>query len=92
MVSPVKSTLMKLGLGNYPLVLGNANIARLLRLLQPKVLVPLLNAEIDQEGPLGGFLLEEGSFDGLQERLRGQGLSVRVDMPAPPGEGLTVNL
>lgn len=75
-----------------PPLQGDANIARLLRLLQPRVLVPLLNAEIDQEGPLGALLIERGSLDGLQERLQAEGISVRVDMPAPPGESLAIAL
>jgi hypothetical protein len=52
-VSPVQTTLFgpSPALG-YPVVMGDMNLLRLLQALRPKVLVPLLNAEIDAEGPL----------------------------------------
>jgi hypothetical protein len=92
-VTPVKSTLMNLGAGAYPLVLGDINLQQLLRLLGPKVVVPLLNAEIDQEGLLSQLLIERGrGAEGLQAQLAAAGIRVRVDLPAPPGEALAIAL
>jgi hypothetical protein len=91
-VTPVMSTLMNLGAGAYPLVLGDINLQRLLQQLRPKVVVPLLNAEIDQEGPLSQLLIERGSTQGLQAQLAAAGIAARVDFPAPPGESLAIAL
>ncbi len=54
-VSPVMSTLLGVpgvGLASYPLVQGDINLAQLLRMLRPTLLLPLLNHEIAHEGPL----------------------------------------
>lgn len=91
-VTPVCSTLMNLGAGAYPLVLGDMNLQQLLRLMQPKVVVPLLNAEIDQEGPLAQLLIERGSKEALQEQLAAAGFKLRLDFPAPPGESMAIAL
>ena len=61
-------------------------------MVRPKVLVPLLNAEIDQEGPLCGLILERGSFDDVKRQLAASGLDTRLEFPAPPGESLSIAL
>jgi L-ascorbate metabolism protein UlaG (beta-lactamase superfamily) len=95
-VAPVRSVLLgaqtPLGELAYPLVQGDANIVGLLKLLNPRVLIPLLNAEIDQTGPLSEVLIERGDLAGLSAKLAAAGLKCRVDMPAPPGESLSVAL
>ncbi len=91
-VTPVKSTLMNLGAGAYPLVQGDMNLQQLLQLTKPKVVVPLMNAEIDQEGPLSQLLIERGETQGLEEQLRSAGMQVRVDFPAPAGESMAIAL
>lgn len=93
-VSPVKTTLLGVGEIAYPLVMGDMNLQKLLGILKPKVLVPLLNAEIDQEGPLKELILEKGSFEEVKAKLAatGSGVSTRFEFPAPPGESLSIAL
>ncbi|EFN51973.1 hypothetical protein CHLNCDRAFT_139469 [Chlorella variabilis] len=69
----------------YPLVKGATDSLDLLRLLRPKVFVPLMNAEIDQAGPLAELLVEEGSVEELQRQLAAQPdlAAVRVALPTP---------
>jgi hypothetical protein len=45
----------------YPLLKGDTDLLKLLKLLQPKVLVPLLNADLDQEGKLTALMSVRGS-------------------------------
>lgn len=45
----------------YPLLKGDTDLLKLLKLLQPKVLVPLLNADLDQEGKLTTLMSVRGS-------------------------------
>lgn len=68
---------------------------QLLRLLQPKVLVPLLNADLDQEGQLTSLMSVRGSSAAadLRAALAAAGLGgVRLEYPAPPGESLALAL
>jgi hypothetical protein len=46
---------------SYPLLKGDTDLLKLLKLLQPKVLVPLLNADLDQEGKLTSLMSVRGS-------------------------------
>jgi hypothetical protein len=46
---------------SYPLLKGDTDLLKLLELLQPKVLVPLLNADLDQEGKLTTLMSVRGS-------------------------------
>lgn len=88
-MSPVVDVL----LGGYPLVKGDAELPRLLRLLKPAVLVPLLNAELDEEGGLTALMSRRGDVKSLKGALAAAGLgSVDVDMPAPPGEAFAIAL
>lgn len=68
-----------------PQVKGATDSLDLLRLLRPKVFVPLMNAEIDQAGPLAELLVEEGSVEELQRQLAAQPdlAAVRVALPTP---------
>ncbi|KAL4448826.1 hypothetical protein ABPG77_007543 [Micractinium sp. CCAP 211/92] len=68
----------------YPLVKGSTDTLSLLKLLNPKVYVPLNNAEFDQEGPLADLLVEEGSADQVQQQLAAEPslAGIRVCVPA----------
>ena len=58
-----------------------------------QVLVPLLNAEIDQQGPLAQLIEERGpSYDDIRAGFRKEGLPTRLEMPAPAGEALALAL
>ena len=92
MVSPVKTTLLGVSDAAYPLVMGDMNLMKLLGLLRPKVLVPLLNAEIDQEGPLSGLILERGSYEDAKAKMAASRIDARFEFPAPPGESLSIAL
>lgn len=88
-VSPVLDVL----LGGYPLVKGEQELVKLLRLLRPAVLVPLLNAELDEEGSLVSLMSKRGDIQALRDTLAKAGLGdVDVDMPAPPGEAFAIAL
>ncbi|GBF97920.1 hypothetical protein Rsub_10593 [Raphidocelis subcapitata] len=88
-VSPVLDVL----LGGYPLVKGGQELTKLLRLLRPSVLVPLLNADLDQEGGLTALMSTRGDLAALRDTLAAAGLGeVDVDMPAPPGEAFAIAL
>ena len=93
-LSPVTSTLLGVGDAAYPLVLGDINLKRLLTLLKPKVLLPLLNAEIDSEGPLSLLMIERGTNkrEDLRRQVEAMGLDVRVEMPSVPGESFAIAL
>jgi hypothetical protein len=57
------------------------------------VLVPLLNAELDQEGALTAWMSTRGDVQAVRDVLAAAGLgSVDVDMPAPPGEAFAIAL
>ncbi|KAI3430563.1 hypothetical protein D9Q98_005156 [Chlorella vulgaris] len=77
----------------YPLVKGSTDSVALLRMLKPKAFVPLMNAEIDQAGPLSKLVTETGSTEQLQKELAAEaGLSgIRVCVPVP-AQPLSVEL
>lgn len=88
-VSPVLDVL----LGGYALVKGDQDLARLLRLLKPSVLVPLLNADLDEEGGLTALMSRRGDVKALRDALAKAGLGgIDVDLPAPPGEAFAIPL
>ncbi|WIA11643.1 hypothetical protein OEZ85_011746 [Tetradesmus obliquus] len=90
-VSPVQSVL----LAGYPLLKGDTDLLKLLKLLQPKVLVPLLNADLDQEGKLTTLMSVRGSSlaADVRQQLAAAGLSgTKLEYPAPPGESLALAL
>ncbi|KAG1669003.1 hypothetical protein FOA52_000596 [Chlamydomonas sp. UWO 241] len=92
-VSPVQTTLFgpTPALG-YLVVMGDINLMRLLKALRPKVLVPLLNLEIDQEGPLAPAVFNRGNVDSVRQQIKYSGLATRVELPAPPGESMAIAL
>lgn len=80
---------------SYPLLKGDTDLTKLLRLLRPKVLVPLLNADLDQEGLITPLMSVRGSSaaDALRRQLAAAGLGdIRLEYPAPPGESLSLAL
>ncbi|EFJ52312.1 hypothetical protein VOLCADRAFT_86608 [Volvox carteri f. nagariensis] len=92
-VSPVVSTLLGVGPASYELVQGASNLVRLLRLLRPKVLLPLLNHDMEASGPLTAIMWQKGDDRAVTELLRREGLTdTRVEYPAPPGEALALAL
>lgn len=57
------------------------------------MLVPLLNAELNEAGSLTQFMSKRGSIEQLRDTLAAAGLGdVDVDMPAPPGEAFAIAL
>ncbi|GAX85898.1 hypothetical protein CEUSTIGMA_g13314.t1 [Chlamydomonas eustigma] len=91
-ISPVKTTLLGNASAGYPLVMGDVNIMKLISLLKPKVLVPLLNAEIDQEGPLSSIVVDRGDYQAVTKQITSAQPETRVEFPAPPGEAFAVAL
>ncbi len=64
--------------------MGKQNVVGLLKRLRPSVLLPLVNAEFDSEGPLSKLISEKGSVQELEPQLPGEGLgNVRVLVPEP---------
>lgn len=53
----------------YQLVKGATANVPLLKMLRPKVLVPLMNAEFDAQGPLHSLLSESGGPEALENEL-----------------------
>jgi L-ascorbate metabolism protein UlaG (beta-lactamase superfamily) len=53
----------------YQLVKGATDNVPLLKMLRPKVIIPLMNAEFDATGPLHYLLSESGGVDLLQKQL-----------------------
>eukprot|EP00775_Hariotina_reticulata_P013066 gene13066-13193_t len=79
----------------YPLLKGSTDLTTLLKLLKPKVLVPLLNADLDQEGQLTSMMSVRGSSaaEDLRQALAAAGLSgTKLEYPAPAGESLALAL
>jgi len=91
-ISPISSSLLGVGPVAYPLVMGDINLVKLLKILKPKVLVPLLNAEIDHTGPLAALIQDRGGYDKLRADLQAAGLTTKVEFPAPPCEQLAIAL
>ncbi|KAG2501068.1 hypothetical protein HYH03_000887 [Edaphochlamys debaryana] len=91
-VAPVITTLLGVGPASYPLVQGDDNLLQLLRLLQPQVLLPLMNHDIDHSGPLTTIMWQRGDERAVRELLRSAGLKTRVEYAAPPGEALALAL
>ncbi len=64
--------------------MGKQNVVGLLKRLRPSVLLPLVNAEFDSEGPLSKLISEKGSVQELEPQLPREGLgNVRVLVPEP---------
>lgn len=66
---------------------------KLLRLMRPKVLLPLLNHDMDASGPLTSIMWQRGDAQAVAELLQREGLTdTRIEYPAPPGEALALAL
>ena len=74
-------------------VKGKQNALKLIRTLQPSVVIPLINAQFHSSGPLSKLIHTEGSPEDLRGLLQQHGLDgVTVKMPAPPGKAFDVTL
>lgn len=74
-------------------VKGQQNACKLIQTMQPSVVIPLINAEFKQSGPLSKLIHAEGSPEDLQDQLWQQGMSrVTVRMPDSPGKAFTISV
>jgi hypothetical protein len=66
--------------------MGNDKAVELLQILKPAIVIPLMNAEIDQEGALSGLIQEVGSLELARRALRDADIQaeVRLAQPAQP--------
>jgi len=77
----------------YELVKGATANVPLLRMLRPKVIVPLINAEFDAEGPLHDLLRESGGPAELRRQLAADPELAGIQVCLPePGKPMIVNL
>lgn len=88
MISPAT----EICLGAFPLVNGFAETLKLLRILKPKVLMPLLNGAIDQEGAIAPYVTSTGTLDTLRTSLDQSDVSVDVCQPPALGEQQTIEV
>lgn len=72
----------------YDLVKGASENVPLLKILRPRVFVPLMNAEFDARGPLNTLLTETGGPNELKRQLASSpdlaGIKVVVPVPGEP--------
>lgn len=74
-------------------VKGKQNAVKLVTTMQPGVVIPLINAQFHQSGPLSKLIHAEGSPEDLQGQLQQHGLgNVKVRMPADPGKAFHIAL
>lgn len=74
-------------------VKGKQNACKLVQTLQPSVVVPLINAEFRQSGPLSMLIHAEGAPTDLYDQLQQKGMGqVTVRMPESPGKAFNINL
>ena len=82
-------------LAGYPLVMGEENLVRLVKTLKPAALVPLVNAEFEQSGPLAAAIQQvgDGGRAAVEARLRGAGMgSTKYCVPEAPGRPLAIEI
>lgn len=83
-------------LAGYPLVLGSPDaVLRLLRLLRPRVLVPLRNDVIAQSGAIAPAIGESGGVEAVRAALAADAqlsACVRLLEAAPAGQPLAIEL
>ena len=86
----------RVALAGYPLVLGAPDaVLALLRLLRPRVLLPLRNDALRQTGAIAAALSEQGSVDAVRAALAREpqlAAAVRVIEAAPAGQPLAIEL
>lgn len=82
----------------YELVKGATTNVELLKLLRPRVVIPLMNADFDASGPLNDLLSERGGPVELERQIKAMATdelaveqnTIRVCMPPAPGEPMVV--
>ena len=83
-------------LAGYPLVMGEENLLKLVQALRPAALVPLVNAEFEQSGPLAAAIQQvgDGGRAAVEARLQGAGLggSTKYCVPEAPGRPLAIEI
>ena len=83
-------------LAGYPLVMGEENLIKLVRTLKPAALIPLVNAEFEQSGPLAAAIQQvgDGGVAAVEARLKEAGLGGRTRYYAPeaPGRPLAIEI
>jgi len=84
-VDIVISPATEICLGAFPLVNGFGETLKLLKLLKPKVLMPLLNGAIDQEGAIAAYVTSTGTLDTLRANLDESDVNVAVCQPPAIG-------
>lgn len=77
----------------YPLVCGDDNALGLVQLLNPKMVIPFSNAEMQASGPLSFLIKQKGSIDQFKEKLRSAGMSdIKLQEAAEPPNPLTIEI
>ena len=86
----------KVSLAGYPLVLASPDaVLRLLRLLRPRVLLPLRNDVIAQSGAIAPAIGDSGGVEAVRAALVADAQlsgTVRLLEPAPAGQPLAIDL
>eukprot|EP00193_Tetraselmis_chui_P002009 CAMPEP_0177759372 /NCGR_PEP_ID=MMETSP0491_2-20121128/4699_1 /TAXON_ID=63592 /ORGANISM="Tetraselmis chuii, Strain PLY429" /LENGTH=337 /DNA_ID=CAMNT_0019275201 /DNA_START=280 /DNA_END=1293 /DNA_ORIENTATION=+ len=83
-VDVVVSPAVSVDVGSFPLVKGYDGIVELARVLRPATIIPLLNADIEQEGVLAQVVTSRGTVQELPTLLRKNGMgSIQVVIPEP---------
>lgn len=72
--------------------MGSTNLVGLAKRLKPRVIIPLVNAEFIQEGPLSFLIKADGSPAQLQQQLTAAGLPTTLVPPGQPGQPVPVPL
>lgn len=82
-------------LAGYPLVMGEENLVKLVKALRPAALIPLVNAEFEQRGPLAAAIQQvgDGGVAAVEARLKEAGLSsTKYYAPEAPGRPLAIEI
>lgn len=82
-------------LAGYPLVMGEENLIKLVKTLKPAALIPLVNAEFEQSGPLAAAIQQvgDGGVAAVEARLKEAGLSsTKYYAPEAPGRPLAIEI
>ena len=76
--------------------MGEENLIKLVRTLKPAALIPLVNAEFEQSGPLAAAIQQvgDGGVAAVEARLKEAGLGGRTRYYAPeaPGRPLAIEI
>eukprot|EP00238_Polyblepharides_amylifera_P014934 CAMPEP_0196579840 /NCGR_PEP_ID=MMETSP1081-20130531/25121_1 /TAXON_ID=36882 /ORGANISM="Pyramimonas amylifera, Strain CCMP720" /LENGTH=246 /DNA_ID=CAMNT_0041899539 /DNA_START=294 /DNA_END=1034 /DNA_ORIENTATION=- len=91
-VDLVISPAAEIKLGGYALVHGIEDTVKLLKILQPKVMLPLQNGAVNQEGPLAPFITAEGTLESLERDIKKSNIDVTIVTPPSIGKHVIVNI